>query len=315
MKAAVVNGPGQVPVFADAPNPVPADDEVMVTMAAAAVSHLARGRSSGTHYSAARAFPLVAGVDGVGRLADGQRVYAVLPRAPHGTMAECTVVPKANCVPVPDGVDDVTAAALANPGMSSWAALSVRAKLRPGETVLVNGATGISGRLAVSIARHLGAGKVIATGRDAAALATLGADSTVVLEGDASALEAAFAAEARSGVDVVLDYLWGDSARALLVAAAKTARDGVPLRFVQIGSVTGGEIALPAAVLRSAAISLMGSGLGSVSLGEFIVAIADLLQAAASGGFQVTTRAMPLASVAEAWADVNSRHRIVLTMG
>ena len=315
MKAALVRGPGQTPVYADHQDPSPADGEVLVTMAAAAISHLARGRASGSHYSAAGAFPLVAGVDGVGRLDDGRRVYVALPRAPQGTMAERVAVPVTHCVPVPDGLDDVAAAALANPGMSSWAALSVRARLRPGETVLINGATGISGRLAVAVARHLGAGRVIATGRDAAALAELGADAMIVLGPNGAALEAAFAAEVRAGVDVVLDYLWGNSARALLVAAAKSLDDGVPLRFVQIGSVTGGEVALPAAVLRSAAICLMGSGLGSVSRPDLMGSIGALLAAAGPAGLSVATRTVPLGAVAEAWAAEHSRVRTVLTMG
>ena len=85
-------------------------------------------------------FPFVAGIDGVGRLDDGRRVYFVLPRAPYGSMAEVSVVPSAQCIAVPDELDDVTAAAIANPGMSSWAAYAERARLRAGETVLVNGA-------------------------------------------------------------------------------------------------------------------------------------------------------------------------------
>ena len=85
-------------------------------------------------------------------------------------MAEATVAPSASCLPLPDDLDDVTAAAIANPGMSSWAAFKERAKLKAGETVLVNGATGAAGRLAVQIAKHLGAKKVIATGRNAEAL-------------------------------------------------------------------------------------------------------------------------------------------------
>ena len=156
---------------------------------------------------------------------------------------------------------------------------------------------------------------MIATGRDAAALAALGADAMIVLGPNGAALEAAFAAEVRAGVDVVLDYLWGDSARALLVAAAKTLDDGVPLRFVQIGSVTGGEVALPAAVLRSAAICLMGSGLGSVSRPDLMGSIGALLAAAGPAGLSVATRTVPLGAVAEAWAAEHSRVRTVLTMG
>ena len=141
--------------------------------------------------------------------------------------------------------------------MSSWAAYVDRAKLKPGETVLVNGATGTAGRLAVQIARHLGAKKVIATARNADALksvAALGADVTIPLVEDEAALEEV-SREFAQGVDVVIDYLWGKSAERLLIAGAKAGKEAVPIRFVQIGSVTGPNITLPSAALRSSAIA------------------------------------------------------------
>ena len=212
MKAAIVQGPGRTPEYADFPAPAPAEGERLVRVTAAALTQLARGRASGAHYSASGAYPFVAGVDGVGRLEDGARVYFLLPRAPYGAFADEAVVSALQCLPVPDDLDDVTAAAIANPGMSSWAALTDRAKLAPGETVLVNGATGTSGRLAVQIARHLGAKRVIATGRNREALASLGADATIALGADDAALEASFRDAFAGTVDVVLDYLWGRSA-------------------------------------------------------------------------------------------------------
>ena len=211
-------------------------------MTAAAVSQVAKSRASGQHYSSAGQFPFVAGIDGVGRLDDGARVYFLLPRAPYGGMAERTVAPLARCLPLPDGLDDVTAAAIANPGMSSWAAYVERAQLKPGETVLVNGAAGTAGRLAVQIAKHLGAAKVIATARNADALksvAALGADVTIPLVDDEAALEDSFRQEFAQGVDVVIDYLWGKSAERLLIAGAKAGKEAVPIRFVQVGAVSG----------------------------------------------------------------------------
>ena len=156
---------------------------------------------------------------------------------------------------------------MAIPGMSSWAALVERAHFVAGETVLVNGATGTSGRLAIQIAKHLGAKKVIATGRDAKAfddLRALGADVVILLTQERDALEAAFKAAFAQRIDVVLDYLWGPSAETLIVAAAKASPDGVPVRFVQIGSISGADINVPGATLRSTALQLMGSGIGSV---------------------------------------------------
>ena len=315
MKAAIVHGPGQTPVFGSFPDPVPGVGEVRVSVAAAALSPLARGRASGAHYSAAGDFPAVVGVDGVGRLDDGRRVYFVLPRAPFGAMAEQTVVPAAQCIAVPEDLDDATAAAIANPGMSSWAALRERAGLRAGETVLINGATGTAGRLAVGIARHLGAAKVVATGRNTAVLATLGADATVALDGTGAGSEDAFRAQFAAGIDVVLDYLSGASARGLLIAAAQAGPEGRPMRFVQVGSSGGGEIALPAAVLRSSAISMMGSGLGSVGLDRLADAIRGVLGAARAAGLSLDHRAVPLAEVEASWAAPDQGRRIVYTTG
>ncbi|AOK56122.1 alcohol dehydrogenase [Burkholderia stagnalis] len=317
MKAAIVKGAGERPVFAEFESPHALPGHRLVEVTASALSRLAQARASGSHYSSTDGFPFIAGVDGAGRLEDGRRVYFFGPLAPFGAMAERTVVPDAQCVPLPDALDDVTAAAIAIPGMSSWAALIERARMAAGETVLVNGATGASGRLAVRIAKHLGAAKVIATGRNAAALAALqsaGADAVVSLQQDDANLARALEPHFRAGVDVVLDYLWGASARALLIAAAKTTRDGRPLRFVQIGSIGGADVLLPGAVLRATAIELMGSGLGSVSLPRLLAAARGVFDAAGPAGLAIDTRAVPLSEVGEHWGDANTLVRPVFTM-
>lgn len=318
MKAAIVLGAGQAPVYGDFAEPVPAAGECRISVTAAALSPVVKARASGTHYSASGRFPFVVGIDGVGRLDDGRRVYFILPKAPHGSMAERTVVPQAQCLALPDALDDVTAAAIANPGMSSWAAYTERAKLKAGETVLINGATGAAGRLAVQIAKHLGAKKVIATARNADALdsvAALGADVTIPLVEDEAALERRFKEQFAEGVDVVLDYLWGKSAERLLIAGAKAGAEAVPIRFVQVGSASGSDITLPSAVLRSSAIELMGSGIGSVPLAGFVRSIHGLLQATVPAGFKIATRSVPLSEVEQAWSKDDSTRRTVFTVG
>jgi NADPH:quinone reductase-like Zn-dependent oxidoreductase len=242
MKAAVVKAAGEAPVYADFNRPDPRAGHRIVDVTASALSHVTRSKASGSHYSSKGTFPFVAGLDGAGRCENGQRVYFFWPQAPFGAMAQQCLVSEANCVRLPDTVDDVTAAAIAIPGMSSWAALVERARFVAGETVLINGATGTSGRLAVQIAKHLGAAKIIATGRNAAALASLeqaGADVVISLEQDADALSHAFQSQFHEGVDVVLDYVWGASALSLLIAAARTLAEDEPLRFVQIGAISG----------------------------------------------------------------------------
>lgn len=315
MKAAIVSKAGQIPAYGDFEKPVAQAGEQLITVSAAALSHLVKSRASGTHYSSTGQFPFVVGVDGVGRTEAGERVYFALPRAPYGSMAEQTVVSAAQCIALPDDLDDITAAALANPGMSSWMAYRERANLTAGETVLINGATGISGRLAVQIAKHLGAKKVIATGRNPQALESLkalGADVTISLLQDDEELEASFKAEFAEGVHVVLDYLWGHSAELLLTAAAKM--NTTPVRFVQVGSVTGSNIALPAAVLRSSSITMMGSGIGSVSKSRMLYTIRDLMAAARPAGLQIATTAIALSDVEQIWSADDSAKRIVLTM-
>ena len=317
MKAAIVLRAGQTPVYGDFDEPVPSSGEHRITVTAAALSQVVKSRASGAHYSSSGQFPFVVGVDGVGRLDDGRRVFFVLPKAPYGSMAERAVISSAQCLPLPDDLDDVTAAAIANPGMSSWAAFTERARLKAGETVLINGATGTSGRLAVQIAKHLSAKTVIATGRNAdvlKSLAKLGADVTIPLSQDDAAMEDAFKPHFAAGVDVVLDYLWGASAERLLIAGAKAGRSAVPIRFVQIGSISGSDITLPSAVIRSSAIELMGSGIGSVPLERFLHVIGELLRAATPGKLQIAAKPIPLSDVEQAWREDDSARRTVFTI-
>ena len=118
-----------------------------------------------------------------------------------------------------------------------------------------------------------------------------------------------------SGVDVVLDYLWGKSAERLLIAGAKAGKEGVPIRFIQIGNASGANITLPAAALRSAPIELMGSGLGSVPLNRIVGAVEELLRAAVNGGFEIATKTVSLSEVEQAWPGEACIPRIVFTVG
>ncbi|MGX4584602.1 hypothetical protein [Paenibacillus chitinolyticus] len=156
MKAAIVKEKGTIPVMGHFDFPVATDGQVVINVSATALSRVSKFRSMGMHYSSKVNFPIVAGLDGVGTLKDGTRVYFALPTAPYGSLAEQTIVNEKLTVRLPDGINDLTAAAIANPAMSSWAALVFRADFKPGQTVLINGATGASGSLAVQIARDWG---------------------------------------------------------------------------------------------------------------------------------------------------------------
>jgi NADPH:quinone reductase-like Zn-dependent oxidoreductase len=221
MKAAIITSAGTKPTYGEFHSPVWHDGLEVIAVTAAALTNLTKGRAAGSHYSANNDYPFVPGVDGVGTLADGRRVYFAMPEAPFGAMAEQTLVDPRRTVTLPDNLDDVAAAALANPGMSCFAALVERARFQAGETVLINGATGAAGLVAVQVAKQLGARKVLVTGRNAQELETLrslGADVVIPfdlrpenLQGVGhfeQALTSAFA----DGLDVVVDYLWGTSA-------------------------------------------------------------------------------------------------------
>jgi len=315
MKAAIVVETGKTPVYGDFKEPVPADGEVQVTVTAAALSNVVKSRASGAHYSSPGQLPFVVGIEGVGRLDDGRRVYFALPKAPFGSMSEKTVVRPSEYVSPPHDLSDVTAAAIANPGMSAWAALRERARLAPGETVLVNGATGTAGRLAIQIARYMGARKIVATGRNEEALkalSVLGADVTIPLGDGGEPFEDTLKEQfGGDGIDIVLDYLWGPSAERIIIAGAKAGRDAVPIRFVHIGSVSAPNITLPSAALRSSAVTLMGSGIGSIPLDSIVRCIGELMQAAVPGGFEISTRTYPLSEVARVWNGPNSMPRTV----
>ncbi|MFH2641618.1 quinone oxidoreductase family protein [Klebsiella aerogenes] len=314
MKAAVVFDLNDGPIWADFTEPQPAAGYTLIDVRAAAISHVVKGRASGRHYSFDGTLPFVVGIDGVGMTSDGQRVYFAFPSAPFGSMAQRAPVALQNCLPLPDALDDISAAAMANPGMSAWAALVKRAQFQAGETVLINGATGSAGQLAVQIARYLGAKKIIATGRNAQALTALAADECINLTADKQTLNAQFAAASAGQIDVVVDYLWGRSAELLLPILAKYTPGDKPVRYVQVGSLAGADIGLNGAVLRAAPLQLMGSGIGSLTMPQLLAATGEMLQAAVPGHFTIATTPLPLRDVAAAWPRDNSQKRTVFTL-
>ncbi len=219
-------------------------------------------------------------------------------------------------IPLPDALDDATAAAIANPAMSSAVAL-MRAQCQPGESVLILGATGVSGQLAVQIAKSRGARRVIATGRNPQALEllqALGADATLSLDQDRDTLIAAFRDEiATHGIDIVLDYLWGPPAETFLAAISqKGLSHAAPrIRYIQIGNIAGPTISLPAATLRSSGLELLGSGFGSASLDQIRQAVADFFATIAIHPVEFTCKTAPLSEVSTLWNTDDQGVRLV----
>ena len=306
MNAAVLHTLGKPPRFEKFPEPVPAQDEGVVHVRAAALKPVDKQMAGGTHYASFRELPAVCGLDAVGWLDDGTRVFFAGPRRPYGAMAERTVVRRLQCFPVPEGLNDEVAAALPNPGVSAWLTLNARAKLAPGETVLILGATGVTGKLAVQVAKILGAGRVIAAGRNEKVLNTLrelGADATIHLDRSSDELTKAFAREAADpGFQVVIDYLWGAPTEALLAALTRNefVPAGLETRLVQVGESAGPAITLPAAVLRSTPLTIVGTA-GMPAPDILMDALQQVLSYGASGKLRIDTMRVPLAEIEDAW--------------
>ena len=316
MHAALVTSFDRPPQYAEVSDPeATSADELLVEVRASGLHPRVRSGASGAHYASSTALPLIPGVDGTGVLGGGQRVYFAALDSAHGAMADLTVIRRRAYIPLPDGADDVTVAAAVNPAMSSWVPLRRRAALQPGQRVLVLGATGSAGQMAVQIAKRLGAGWVAAAGRDPerlAALPALGADGIISLVGS----DAGIAAEVQKNAadtDVVIDYLWGAPAERILPAMLAARSDpSQPLTWVHIGAMGGPEASVPSVALRSHNLTILGSGQGAVSTADFVREIAALIDEIAAGALMIDALPVPLSDVEAVWNSPESHtHRVV----
>ncbi|WP_406629109.1 zinc-binding alcohol dehydrogenase family protein [Amycolatopsis sp. WGS_07] len=301
INAALVESFDEPPRFRSVPAPEAAPGQETVDVLAVGVHPATRGIAAGKHYTSPKTLPALAGADAVVRRADGSLGYVMLMGA--GTLAERIVIDPDAVIPVPDGTDPALLAATMNPALSSWTALRTRVPFQAGQSVLVHGATGNAGSTAVKVAKHLGAGRVIAAGRNRARLDELtGADAVVQLLPDEDATAAALA-EAAAEVDVVLDYVWGPptelAMRAVLGARTEHTR---LLDWVQIGGMGGDAITLSGHALRSNAFRILGSGFGAVDAQVMQREFTELVAAIAAGGMAVRPHPFPLDQVEAAWA-------------
>ncbi|MFZ1040481.1 MAG: zinc-binding alcohol dehydrogenase family protein [Anaerolineales bacterium] len=321
MKAAVMFQKGEMPQYTDFPEPiVQGDNELLISVKAAAIKHVDRSRASGKHYSTKNDISRakIIGSDGVGLLEDGTRVYAI---SVSGMIAEKAVTDKSLMVPLPAGIDNVSAAALPNAVIGSAMGLRFRAGMKPGETVLINGATGFTGKIAVQIAKHYGAQRIMVTGRNEQSLQsllTLGADEIVSIKQN----DEAFVAQIKkihnnTPIDVIIDYLWGHTAELILSALQGGGSFTHKTRFVSIGSVTGDIIQLSAENLRSVDLQLSGSGLGSWTKDQmqklFGEILPEMFQLAANKKLEVDTISVSLKDIERLWdMDVPDGKRLVV---
>lgn len=314
MRAAVITGPDAGPVCVEFPEPEPLPGHGLLALVAAGVHQVTRSIASGRHYGSEHRYPLVPGVDAVARTADGRLVYTGSPRAPWGTMAERMATPLALDLPV--GADPLAIAAGVNPGMAGWLALTARhAEVAELGTVVVLGATGTSGSMAVQSAFALGAARVVAAGRDPEALERLAARGAVTVSlGSADPAAALAEAIADDAPSVVLDFVWGSVAEAAFAALGRSGleEDDADISYVQIGSLAGLEAAVPAALLRSRRLKIVGSGAGSVSRERLMSELPRVMDRIADGTLTVPYAGFPLENVGEAWAHRGPERAVVV---
>jgi NADPH:quinone reductase-like Zn-dependent oxidoreductase len=306
MRAAVVTSLDEPPHYLEVAVPTPSsDDHSLVEVLAVGLHPRVRSGAAGRHYTSTGVLPMIPGVDGVARLADGSRVYFATDDDLPGPMAERTVIDLRRTVPLPDDVDELQVAAAMNPAMSAWVAMRCRIPIEAGKSVFVLGATGNAGTMAVRVAKLLGARHVVGAGRDRDrlhALLDVGADDVVCLTEDAQATATALA-EAAADVDVVLDYLWGPPAHQAMLAIVTARSDrSHALDWIQIGAVAGATMELPSVALRAANLRILGTGQGSVSSRAYLAELPSLIEEISTGTIQIAPRTVALRDVEAAWS-------------
>ena len=322
MKAAVIYKRGELPQYTDFPDPIiENENHLLISVKASAVKNLDKNIASGKHYSAdAKEIAKVAGGDGVGMLEDGTRVYAL---GVTGMIAEKAIVDKNKIVKVPESLDDCTASALPNAVAGSAMALRFRANIQKGETVLINGATGVTGRIAIQLAKHYGAARIIVTGRNEQTLKSLldlGADEYVILTQPDDDFKAQIKQiHTNTSIDIIIDYLWGHSAELILKALKGEGSFTHKTRFVSVGSLAGDSIQLSAEILRSVDLQLSGSGLGSWTKDEMKMLVTDILpemfELAASKKLVIETVSIDIKDIEKAWdMNIPDGKRLVITI-
>ena len=288
---------GRTPELADRPEP---SGETIYEVSAVSLNPIDVNIGAGRYFAGHPEFPYVPGCEGVGRAPDGTRVYLFgdgLGLSRDGLLAERALAPADLGIPLPDAVSDEVAASCGIAGMAGWMPVAWRAPVRNDDRVLVLGATGTVGLVAVQAAKLLGAKRVVAAGRNPERLqraAELGADATVNLEEDDVA--AAFkGAAGGDGPTYIVDTLWGAPA----VAAIQAAAPG--WRLVQIGQSAGAEATVASAAIRGKMGELYGYTDFAVPKDEFREQYLRLVGHAAAGEIVFDIETYPLAQVAEAW--------------
>ncbi len=311
MRAAILREYGQTPQVGDFPAPAAGDGQLLVRVLAAGLNPVDLGIASGKFYGGVPPLPCVVGREGVGETGDGRVVYFDGPVAPYGSFAEQALIAASSACELPEGTDPGLATCFGIAGLAAWLALEYRAHVQPGETVLVLGASGVVGQIAVQGAKLMGAGRVVAAARNAQALAhtlELGADATVAI-GEVADLPAALRdACGGEGANVVIDPVWGEPAAAAIQACAPEGR------VVQLGAAAGATSEIPSAAIRGRGLQIFGHSNFRVPDDVKHAAFRTMVAHAAAGRLTVQLERVPLDDVASAWERQRSspRHKLVI---
>ncbi|MEZ0294503.1 MAG: zinc-binding alcohol dehydrogenase family protein [Solirubrobacteraceae bacterium] len=299
MRAAVLHSHGAVPEVGEFRDPEPEDGAELLELRAAALNPIDIRVAGGQFPLERYETPYVAGKEGVGARADGSLVYFEYTRKPFGAFGERALIEAGSGYDVPEGLEPELAVCLGVSGLAAWLGLEWRGRLAPGETVLVLGASGVVGQIAVQAAKLMGAARVVAAARDAEALErarALGADALVSLRDDADDLAAGLrAASGGDGFDLALDPLWGDPAKAAISAMKPFGR------VVSLGQSAGAEATLTSQAIRSTPIDLLGYTNYTAGEARKAAAYAELAGHAARGEIAVRIERIGLDDVPEAW--------------
>ena len=297
MRAAVITELGQSPTLTDRPDPT---GDALYEISAVSLNPIDINVGAGRFFGGHPELPFVPGCEGVGRAPDGTRVYLFsdgLGLSRDGLLAERAAAPADHGIPLPDSVSDEVAVSCGIAGTAGWMPLAWKAPVRKDDRVLVLGATGTVGLVAVQAAKLLGAALVVAAGRNPERLeraVELGADATVSL--DEEDLVAAFKnATGGDGPTHIVDGLWGAPA----VAAIRAAAPG--WRLVQIGESAGAEASVPSAAIRGKMGELYGFAAYAVPPATFREHYLRLVGHAAAGEIVFDIETYPLERLGEAW--------------
>lgn len=323
IKAAVIDQLGEIPKYKEFNLPeIQNENQLLLKVKASAVKNLDKLRASGNHYASHKELPAIVGMDGVGLLEDGRRVYA---KGISGMIGEKAIIDSRKMTFIPDDLDYSLAAALPNAVLGAAMSIKIRGQIKEGQNVLINGATGVTGQMAVQIAKHYGAKTIITTGRNQENLEktkTLGATQFISLKQDDESIKKQIQkTHQETPVDLVIDYLWGSPIELIIDAleGSDLATTAHQIRIVSVGSMAGNSINLDSETLRSSAIEIVGSGFGSLSEEDFDrydqEILPEMFELAANGKLTMDLHEGKLEDIESLWEEkIDSGKRLVILM-